>query len=231
MKITRTTGSTIAALMLAYMTLTPALAKDEPKKLGAAVKVIKEIAANPKKGIPPAMLKNASAVAIFPGAAKTDFMVSGKQAGGMLLVQESEGKWSAPVFAALSGGTLGWQVVAGPMDIILVFRNKKSLDSILKGKLLLDSRQTVVIGPVGQSMKGASKEEQAADIATYTRVAGTFLDATLSGAAVQIDDAATGAFYGAPKVRAADIISGAAVKPSDDVNNLVKAISEFAARK
>jgi len=231
MKRIRIAGSAAAALLTLCMSLSTALAKDETKKVTAATRVIKEIAAAPKKGIPPAILKNAAAVAIFPGASKTDFMVSGKQAEGMLLIHDSEGKWSAPVFARLSGGTLGWQIVAGPMDIILVFKNRKGVDSILKGKFTLNAKSTVVIGPVGQSLKAASSDEQAADITTYTRVKGTFQDATVAGSTVQLDETANGSFYGIPKLSGEEIISASTVKPSDDIKNLQKLLSEYAARK
>ena len=230
MTMIRIAGRTAAALAISCLSLTTALAKDETKRVSAAAKVIQEIAVAPKKGIPPAMLKNASAIAIFPGAAKTDFMVSGKQADGMLLVHDGKGKWSAPVFAGLGGGTLGWQVVAGPMDIILVFKNRKSIDEVLKGKFTMNARQAVVIGPVGQSLKAASSEEQAADITTYTRVKGAFRDATVAGSTIQIDDAANGAFYGIPKVRSADIFSGSIETKSDDVRNLQKLLSDYAGR-
>ena len=231
MKIVRITGIALAALLLFSLSLSNALAKDETKKLSAAVKSVKEIAAAPKKGMPPAIIRNAYAVAIFPGAAKTDFMVSGKQAEGMLLVQDKEGKWSVPVFVSLSGGTLGWQVVAGPMDIILVFKSRKSIDSILKGRFHLDARQTVVIGPVGQSLKAATKEEQAAEILTYTRAGGSFADVVVAGATVQVNAAANAEYYAVPKIRAEDLLAGTAGKASEEIINLQKSLFEYASRK
>jgi lipid-binding SYLF domain-containing protein len=231
MKIVRITGVALAALLFFCLTLSNAVAKDETRKLSAAVKSVKEIAATPKKGMPPDIIRNAYAVAIFPGAAKTDFMVSGKQAEGMLLVQDIEGKWSAPAFVSLSGGTLGWQVVAGPMDIILVFKSRKSIDSILKGRFIMDARQTVVIGPVGQSLKAATKEEQAAEILTYTRAGGSFADVVVAGATVQINTAANAEYYAVPKIRADDILTGTAGKASEEIINLQKSLFEYASRK
>lgn len=231
MKISQAVCSIATTVLIFCLSISTAVAKDEIKKVNAAAKVIKEIAATPKKGIPPAMLKNAYAVAIFPGAAKQDFMVSGKQAEGMLLVRDAEGKWSAPVFVGLSGGTLGWQVIAGPMDIILVFKNRKSVDAILKGKFTLSAKLAVVIGPVGQSLRAASTEEQAADITTYTRSGGTFMDATVAGSTVHVDEAANAAFYGTPKIRAEEVISASAGKSADEVKSLHKLLSDYAARK
>lgn len=231
MKISRNAGIAATALALLCLSITTALAKDELKKIDAAAKVIREVAATPKKGFPPAMLKNAYAVAIFPGASKTDFMVTGKQALGVLLVHDSENKWNAPVFVGLSGGTLGWQVIAGPLDIILIFKDKKSIDSMLKGKFTLNARHAVVIGPVGQSMKAVTKEEQTADITTYTRSGGTFMDATVAGSTLQINDTANSAFYETPKIRAEEILSGTAGKSSENIKSLQKLLTDYAARK
>jgi len=231
MMIVRITGVALAALLFYCLTLSNAVAKDEAWKLSAAVKAVKEIAATPKSGIPPAIIRNAHAVAIFPGAMKTDFMVSGKQAEGMLLVQDNEGKWSAPAFVSLSGGTLGWQVVAGPMDIILVFKSRKSIDSILKGRFIMDARQTVLIGPVGQSLKAATKEEQAADILTYTRAGSSFADVVVAGATVQVNATANAGYYAVPKIRAEDILAGAAGKASEEIVSLQKSLSEYVSRK
>lgn len=223
--------TTAAVLVFICLSVSSALAKDEAKRIAAAVKSIKDISAAPKKGIPPALLKNAHAVAIFPRAAKTDFMVSGKQAEGCILVQDGEGNWSAPVFASLSGGTLGWQVIAGPMDIILVFKSKNSIDRILKGKFTMDSRVAVVIGPVGQSIKVASKEELAAEILTYTRANGSFAEVVVAGATVQVNESADADYYAVPKIGAEEILAGSAGKPSEEARNLQKALAEYASRK
>ena len=223
--------TTAVALVFICLSVTSALAKDEARLVAAAVKTIKDISAVPKKGIPPALLKNAHAVAIFPGAVKTDFMVSGKQAEGFIVVQNGEGKWSAPVFASLSGGTLGWQVIAGPMDIILVFKTKKSIDRILKGKFTMDAKVAVVIGPAGQSIKVVSKQEQAAEILTYTWNNGSFADVVIAGATVQVNDSANADFYKVPKISAEEILAGSAGKPSEDARSLQKALSEYASRK
>jgi len=231
MKSLRIVYAAAVAVVFFCLSTSNALAKDEAKRLTAAVKSIKEISAVPKKGIPPVMLKNAYAVAIFPGAAKTDFMVSGKQAEGVFLVQGGDGNWSAPVFASLSGGTLGWQVVTGPMDIILVFRTKKSIDLILKGKFTMDARVAVIIGPTGQSIKAVSREDQAAEILTYTRAGGSFAEVVVAGASVQVNSPANSDYYGVPGVRAEEIIAGSAGKQSEEVRNLQKALSEYASRK
>jgi lipid-binding SYLF domain-containing protein len=215
-----------ATTLLFSMSFATAMAKEEPKNIGNVVRVVKEISAVKKERIPPALLKNAHGIAIFPGASKNDFMVSGRSVAGVLLVHDAAGNWSNPVFITISGGTLGWQIVGDPMDIILIFKDMKRIDAIVKGKLHMDVKVKLVPGPLGKS-----KEEQKAEINSYVRSHGQFAEVTVASSTVQIDNAANDAFYGKPKISVEDILSGKAEKTSDDIKNLQKILVEYAAGK
>ena len=206
--------------------------KDGAVTISNAYKAIKEIAAIPKKKIPPVLLNDASAIVIVPGATKHDFMVSGSKSGGVLLVHDKEGNWSGPVFITISDSTLGWQVVADPMDIVLVFKDRKGVDAILKGKFTMDAKTAIEIGRVGLSMKGATAKELKAEISSYVRSHGAFFDdARVAGSTLQIDAATNDAFYAKPKVETGDILSGKVIKSTEDVKALQKLLADYAAIK
>lgn len=206
--------------------------KDGTVTISKATKAVKEIAAIPKKKIPPILVNEASAIVIVPGAAKRDFMVSGAKSGGVMLVHDSEGKWSSPVFITLSGGTLGWQIVADPMDIVLVIKDRKFVDAILKGKFTMDAKTATEIGRLGLTMKGATAKELKAEISSYVRSHGAFFDdSPVAGSTLQIDAAANDAFYAKPKVDAGEIVSGKVLKSSEDVKALQKLLTDYAASK
>lgn len=231
MKVLRSVVVAATVTLLFGMSFSTAVAKDEPKNISNAVRVIKEFTTGKKEIIPPALLKSAHGIAIFPGAGKNDFMVRGRSVGGVLLVHETDGKWSNPVFVTLSGGTLGWQMVGEPMDIILVFKNKERIDAIMKDKINMDVKIKVVAGPLGKTMKAATKEDQKAEINSYVRSHGNFADVTVAGSTVQIDPPANDLFYGKQKINAGDILSGKVEKSSDDVKTLKKFLDEYAAGK
>ena len=231
MKMLRSVVVAATTTLLFCMSFSIAMAKDEPKNLGNAVRVIKESTAAKKERIPPELLKNASGIVIIPGASKNNFMVSGRSASGVLLVHETDGKWSDPVFITLSGGTLGWQMVGEPMDIILVFNNTKRIDDITKGKFTMDVKVSVVPGPVGRSMKSATKKELKAEINSYVRSHGKFADVTVAATTVQVDAASNDVFYGKQKINVVDILSGKVEKSSDDVKKLQQFLAEYAAGK
>jgi lipid-binding SYLF domain-containing protein len=228
MKMMRSVLIASVAALLSWMPPSAAMAKEEAKNIGNVVRAIKEITAIKKEKIPPAMIKDAIGIAIFPEAAKNDFMVKGRSAKGILLLHDKEGKWSNPLFVTLNGGTLGWQMVGNPMDIVMVFKNMKRIDEIMKGKLYMDIKVSVVPGPIGLTMKAATKQEQQAEINSYVRSHGVFADVSVASATVQIDDAANEAFYGHPKISAGDIVTGKVEKSSDDFKNLQKLLTEYA---
>lgn len=206
--------------------------KNDAARIGNAVKVFKEIAAIQKRKIPPQLISASRAVLIVPKASKHNFMVSGGSSGGVLLLHEKTGKWSSPLFVTLSGSTLGWQIVGDPLDIVIVYKNMKSVDELLKGKLIMNAKTAIEPGPLGPTMKGASTDAQKAEIVSYVRSHGVFEDeATVTGSTVQIDHAANDAFYATPKAVSGDIVSGKLSKSSEDIAALQKVLAEYAAGK
>src|SRR6185369_10343124 len=171
-------------------------------------------------------------IVLVPGATKNDLMASNGSAGGVLLVHDKEGKWSSPVFISISGGTLGWQIVSDPMDIVLVFKNRKNVDAVLNGKFDLDARIEIVTGRLGTTMKGATASELKADITTYVRSHGEFIgSAVVAGTTMRNDSVANDAFYANPKVNAGDIVSGKVVKSTEDIKALQKLLTDYASIK
>jgi lipid-binding SYLF domain-containing protein len=207
------------------------LASEEAKKVEEAVSVVKDIMAIPEKGIPPALLSESYAVAIIPGVIKLGFIIGGRHGSGVLLVRDKDGKWGNPLFVSLTGGSIGWQVGAQSTDVLLVFKSRKGVEGIKKGKFTLGADAAVAAGPVGRSMEAATDVRLKAEIYSYSRSRGLFAGISLEGAALQIDDDANAAFYGKEAIRADDILSGKVETASADVVKLQKLLTEYATVK
>jgi len=233
MNLIKSTVTAVATSVIFGITLASAMAKDESNKISDSVKSMKVISASQKSGIPPAMFKDAIAIAIFPGQKKLNFMVKGGHGRGIILERGGDGNWGSPLFLTLSGGTLGWQAIAEPMDIYLLFKERKNIDDLMKGKLFMGVKTAMVMeGPLGKSMKGATKEQLKAEINSYIFARGEFApEATIAGATVQVDAAANDAFYGKPKVNAADIVAGKVGNSSEELKSLHKLLTDYANRK
>lgn len=213
-------------------TVEPKAVQSESARVAGAAKAIKEITSLPKRKIPPVLIKEAASIIIAPKATKNAFMVKNGSTGGILLTRDKSGAWGSPVFISLSGGTLGWQIVGDPMDIVLLFKSNKHIDALLKGKLTLDAKISIVSGRVSATMKGASKEELAAEITSYVRSHGAFVEeAVVAGTVLQVDTAANDSFYGKLKVNAADILSGTVTKSNEDISSLQSSLTGYSEAK
>ena len=49
-------------------------------------------------------------------------------------IREGSGGWGNPFFVTISGGSVGWQIGVQRVDIVLVFKTKKSVETILEGE-------------------------------------------------------------------------------------------------
>lgn len=208
----------IAALVLA-MSITPAFASKESRKIEDCIEVVKAIKAIPEEGIPPVLLKNAQAMVIIPEVIKVGFVVGGRYGTGILTVRDEMGNWSNPVFVKIAGGSLGWQIGAESTDLILVFKTRKSVDGIFRGKFTLGVDASVAAGPVGRSAEGATDLTLKSEILSYSRSRGLFAGVALNGAALMIDDDANGSYYGSLDTKG--ILAGEGGKRTPEVTELL----------
>jgi lipid-binding SYLF domain-containing protein len=185
---------------------------EEDEKVESAIDVIDKITAIPEEGIPPALLRNAHGLAVIPGVIKAGFVVGGSYGKGILTVRDAQGRWTPPVFVKLAAGSLGWQIGAQSIDVVLVFKTAKSVDGIVEGTFTLGADAAVAAGPVGRRGEAATDAELKAEILSYSRSRGLFAGISLEGSSISIDNDANGAFYG-KALRPAEVMEGKAGNP------------------
>jgi len=184
------TARILAALALAFAPVSAAVAAPPPvETLTDASTVLDELAAIPLKGIPPALLKDAHGVAIIPRVIKAGLIVAGRGGHGVVLTKDAAGVWSEPTFVNFGGGSVGFQVGVSATDVVLVFREKKSLDRLLEGKakFKLGGDVAVAAGPVGRTLEGATDGKLQAEIYSYSRSKGLFAGVSVEGAILHAD--------------------------------------------
>lgn len=188
----------------------PRAAGREAATVELAADTLAEIAKVPERGIPPALLRDAHAVAVVPEVVKAGFVLSGRFGRGVLVVRADAGGWSNPVFLTLAGGGAGLQAGASSTDLVLVFRTRKSAERLLRGqgKLALGADAAVAAGPVGRQVGAATDAMLRAEIYSYSRSRGLFAGVSLDGDALWVDWDANDRFYGARGVTPADVLAG-----------------------
>lgn len=206
----------LAIVMVLAVAATAAWAGDTKaehlERAAKAAEVFKEMTQIPEKGIPQTVLDGAKCVAVVPDMFKAGFIFGGRHGEGVATCKMDNGRWSAPAFFTVSGGSWGAQIGAQSTDLVLMVMNEDGFNQLLQGKLELGGKLSVAAGPVGRTA-GASAGWGAA-ILTYSRSKGAFIGATFEGAAFNQDEDATEDVYGR-EIPARDILLGKAKAPSN----------------
>lgn len=187
----------LVLLISASLLSTQALAgPQEDQRARNAVRVLDEIQKIPEDGIPDKLLDEARAVVVIPDTIKAGLVIGGRRGHGLMSVKNADGSWSNPVFIKLTGGSIGFQAGVQSSDVVLVFRNDRSLDNIVNGKVTLGADAGIAAGPVGRNAAAATDGQLKAEIWSWSRARGLFAGVALDGAVLQIDDAAVLDVYG-----------------------------------
>lgn len=160
--------------------------------------VMREIMEIPGRGIPAALLNQAHGLVIIPGMLKGGFMVGVKHGRGVVLSRDDSGAWKAPVFVTATGGSFGWQVGLQSTDVILVVRNRRGVESMMRGKFTIGADASVAAGPIGREAAAATDLNLKAEILSYSRSRGLFAGVAIDGAIIHPDNRATSAYYQPP---------------------------------
>ena len=217
---------TVASLALVL----PALASDREDDIGRiehATRVFHEIMSTPDKGIPRDLLEKARCVAIIPGEEKLAFIFGGNYGKGVATCRTASG-WSAPMFVAVGGGSVGFQIGGSFTDVVMLFMNDHALQSLLGDKFKIGGDVTVAAGPVGRQASANTDIRLNAEILSYSRSKGIFAGASVDGAVVQADHSGDQAMYG--NVSRGEILHGGAAVP-ESAHRLVEELSQYPSRR
>ena len=160
-----------------------------------AAQVFREIMNTPDQGIPQELLESAKCIAIIPGDVKFAFIFGGNYGRGLATCRNANG-WSAPMFVAIEGGSVGYQIGGSSTDIVMLFMNDHALQSLLGDKFKLGADASVAAGPVGRHAAAGTDLKLNAEILSYSRAKGIFAGVSLDGAVVQADKSGDEAMYG-----------------------------------
>jgi lipid-binding SYLF domain-containing protein len=192
----------------------PGVASDRGDDIGRiekAAQVFQEIMRTPDKGIPQELLEKAKCVAIIPGEEKLAFIFGGNYGRGLATCRTDHG-WSAPIFLAVGGGSVGFQIGGSFTDAVMLFMNDHALQSLLSDKFKIGGDATVAAGPVGRHAAADTDIKLNAEILSYSRSKGIFAGISLDGAVVRADHSGDKAMYGSSVTRQ-EILHGTVAVP------------------
>ncbi len=212
-------------MALASLTAVASDREDDVNRTHKAAQVFREIMNTPDQGIPSGLLESTKCIAIIPGDKKFAFVFGGSYGRGVAACRTEHG-WSAPMFVAIDGGSVGYQIGGSSTDIVMLFMNDHALQSLLKDKFKLGADASVAAGPVGRSASASTDLKLNAEILSYSRSKGAFAGVSLDGAKMQADKSGDEAMYG-HEVNRREILDGKVAVPAS-ARELVEELGGYA---
>lgn len=196
----------------------------------SSIDVLDDLVASPDRGIPSRLLREAHAVAVFPHVIKAGFVIGGRHGRGLMSVRREDGNWSNPVFLSITGGSVGFQIGAQSTDLVLVFRTRNGVDSILAGrnKIRLGGDLSIAAGPVGRETGAGTDARLRSEIFSYSRSRGLFAGASLEGAGIRIDWISNEAYYQSDGFSPRDIVTRTDIPTRESALQLVNTLHAIA---
>jgi lipid-binding SYLF domain-containing protein len=221
-------------LSLAIYAFAVALAQGKNVKEGAeqaqkAATVLEEIMSVPDKAIPDKILEGAECVAVFPQVIKGGFIIGARGGRGVACCRTARG-WSEPAYFEMKGGSFGLQIGAQATDFVLLFMNKKAMESLLTSKFTIGGDVSVAAGPVGRAATAETDVLMNAQILSYSRSKGVFAGLELKGTAISVEKGTMEGVYG-KGVTAADVIKTGKAKAPAEVKIFPNTLTKFSSRK
>ena len=204
----------IATTLVLLVTVTAVASdrEDDVSRTQKAAQVFKEIMNTPDQGIPSDLLESAKCIAIIPGDKKFAFIFGGSYGRGLATCRTGDG-WSAPIFVAIDGGSVGYQIGGSSTDLVMLFMNDHALQSLLSDKFKLGADASVAAGPVARNAAAGTDLKMNAEILSYSRSKGVFAGVSLDGAVMQADKSGDKAMYG-DDVNRHEILDGKVAVPA-----------------
>jgi lipid-binding SYLF domain-containing protein len=182
--------------------------KDAAHRVEKAADVLLDLTSARDKRIPNELLERAEAIAVIPNMIKGAFGIGGRYGKGVVSQRLENGQWSPPAFLQISGGSFGAQLGVTNTDLVLVFTDRKALDTLMNGKdLKLGVDAGVAAGPIGRSAEAGVNLKLDTAIYAYSRSKGLFAGVALDGAVLDVDGDTNRKVYGS-SVDAKDILNG-----------------------
>ena len=189
-----------------------------------AGEVLDSLTAAGDNRIPDSILRRAEAIAIIPGMMKGAFVVGGRYGKGLIAERSEDGRWRAPAYIAIGGGSFGAQLGVSSTDLVLVFTDKEAVKSLETGiSLKLGVDAGVSAGPIGREAEAGVSQNVKGGIYAYSRSKGLFAGIALDGAVLDMDKTANRKVYGA-NVDSAKIMTSSKLASNANVRPFMKAL-------
>ena len=90
----------------------------EAQIVESAANTLSEFVAIPNQNIPTSLLARSEGLVIIPGMLKVGIIGGVRRGKGIVVIRDQNGSWKPPVFATMTGGSIGWQAGVQATDVV-----------------------------------------------------------------------------------------------------------------
>ena len=131
------------------------------------------------------LLRDAQGLVIFPAVVKAGFIVGAEGGSGVFVARGGDGRFSPPAFYTLASGSIGLQAGAQLTEMVMVLRNQKAVNAVLRHQGKFGADMGVTVGVIGAGLEAATTSALGADIvAIAVGLVGIYGGVSLEGAAL-----------------------------------------------
>lgn len=166
------------------------------RKVADACRVLEEFMSARDSEVPTDLMESAECVAVLPDVTKGALGVGGRYGKGLVSCRQADRSWGPPAFIQVGGASIGLQVGGEIIDLLLIVRNRKGADYLLRDRFTLGADASIAAGPVGRTTGAATDIALQAAILHYSRSRGAFAGVALDGAVLKQDRGDNKLLYG-----------------------------------
>ncbi|UCC66071.1 MAG: lipid-binding SYLF domain-containing protein, partial [Deltaproteobacteria bacterium] len=166
-------------------------------RINECAEVLNELMDVPESRIPHKLMRQCEAIAIFPSVVKAGFIIGGRGGKGVVVARdETTGEWGAPAFYTLGGASVGFQIGAQVIDLILIIPTRRVLRGLVRDRFTLGGDAAVAAGPVGRDAELSADILLRGGVFSYSRSKGLFAGVALKGSVLEPDYEANRSYHG-----------------------------------
>jgi SH3 domain-containing YSC84-like protein 1 len=210
----------IAVLLLVFAACTVGVARadqtktDVVERLQSAAGTLQSITEAGDRGIPDEVLKGAKCVAVVPSMINGAFIVGGRHGRGVATCRLPNGRWSAPAFFTITGGSWGLQIGVEDVQLVLMIMTDEGMRLLLSDKFQIGAGAEGAAGPVGRHAEAGTDWKVSTEVLSYSKAKGLFAGINLDGSWIESDKDSTVALYGQDYGHT-ELLTGKIVPPQD----------------
>ena len=171
--------------------------KGHERRIRLSAELVREMTAQDDSASMADVIKSGKGVAIFPAVTKAGLMIGGQVGEGLVLLRNPNGTWNGPSFMSLSGASIGIQIGAQSVGLVLVITNQDGLRAFTGGNSFkLGADVAIAAGPVGRDASAATDSRAKASIYSYSMSKGLFAGMSFEGSVLNQNRDANRAYWG-----------------------------------